>query len=182
MNRCKLLPYNHSRVHPPLPDPRPAGRFPPHPALRIAGHRSPQDRYREDPHPARDAAITADRRSGGRGHTIPLTLREPRPCCGGPMRIIEIFRRGQNRCREHHPGNRPHRLSSVRKHHRLPAADPAHTACGCCLRSQLASPILPASRSLSGPLSEITADPSIWRSFRRTPGATVAPAVCTLSP
>lgn len=26
---------------------------------------------------------------------IPHTLREPCPCCGGPMRIIEIFRRGQ---------------------------------------------------------------------------------------
>ena len=26
---------------------------------------------------------------------IPLTLREPCPCCGGPMRITEIFRRGQ---------------------------------------------------------------------------------------
>ena len=26
---------------------------------------------------------------------IPLTLREPCPCCGRPMRIIEIFRRGQ---------------------------------------------------------------------------------------
>jgi len=25
----------------------------------------------------------------------PLTLREPCPDCGGPMRIIEIFRRGQ---------------------------------------------------------------------------------------
>lgn len=25
---------------------------------------------------------------------IPLTLREPCPCCGGPMQIIEIFRRG----------------------------------------------------------------------------------------
>ena len=25
----------------------------------------------------------------------PLTLREPCPCCGGPMCIIEIFRRGQ---------------------------------------------------------------------------------------
>ena len=25
----------------------------------------------------------------------PLTLREPCPCCGGPIRIIEIFRRGQ---------------------------------------------------------------------------------------
>ncbi len=27
---------------------------------------------------------------------IPLTLREPCPCCGGLMRIIEIFRRGQH--------------------------------------------------------------------------------------
>ena len=26
---------------------------------------------------------------------VPLTLREPCPCCGGPMRVIEIFRRGQ---------------------------------------------------------------------------------------
>jgi len=26
---------------------------------------------------------------------IPLILREPCPCCGGPMRIIEIFLRGQ---------------------------------------------------------------------------------------
>ncbi len=25
----------------------------------------------------------------------PLTLREPCPCCGGPMRIVEIFRLGQ---------------------------------------------------------------------------------------
>ena len=27
--------------------------------------------------------------------TSPLTLSEPCPCCGGPMRVIEIFRRGQ---------------------------------------------------------------------------------------
>jgi len=27
--------------------------------------------------------------------TSPLTLREPCPCCGCPMRVIEIFRRGQ---------------------------------------------------------------------------------------
>jgi hypothetical protein len=30
--------------------------------------------------------------------TVPLTLCEPCPCCGGPMRIIEIFRRGQKPC------------------------------------------------------------------------------------
>ncbi len=33
--------------------------------------------------------------SGSNAEIIPLTLREPCPCCGGPMRIIEIFRRGQ---------------------------------------------------------------------------------------
>ena len=32
---------------------------------------------------------------GPEAEVIPLTLREPCPCCGGPMRIIEIFRRGQ---------------------------------------------------------------------------------------
>jgi hypothetical protein len=37
--------------------------------------------------PAREDAPTAE--------VIPLTLREPCPCCGGIMRIIETFRRGQ---------------------------------------------------------------------------------------
>ena len=32
---------------------------------------------------------------GAEPELTPLTLREPCPCCGGPMRIIEIFRRGQ---------------------------------------------------------------------------------------
>jgi len=35
---------------------------------------------------------------------IPLTLREPCPCCGGPMRIIEIFRRGQKPMSRAPPG------------------------------------------------------------------------------
>ncbi len=29
------------------------------------------------------------------GEIVPFTLRKPYPCCGSPMRIIEIFRRGQ---------------------------------------------------------------------------------------
>jgi hypothetical protein len=33
--------------------------------------------------------------SGAKAEITPLTLREPCPCCGGSMRIIEIFRRGQ---------------------------------------------------------------------------------------
>ena len=32
---------------------------------------------------------------GPRTEIVPLTLREPCPCCGGSMRIVEIFRRGQ---------------------------------------------------------------------------------------
>lgn len=37
--------------------------------------------------PSQDDAPSAE--------SIPLTLREPCPDCGGPMRIVEIFRRGQ---------------------------------------------------------------------------------------
>lgn len=33
--------------------------------------------------------------SGSEAEIIPLTLRQPCPCCGGAMGIIEIFRRGQ---------------------------------------------------------------------------------------
>lgn len=39
------------------------------------------------PRPAQEPPVSAE--------IIPLTLREPCPCCGGPMRIVEIFRRGQ---------------------------------------------------------------------------------------
>ena len=30
-----------------------------------------------------------------RAEIVPLTLRQPCPCCGGPMRIVEIFRPGR---------------------------------------------------------------------------------------
>lgn len=43
----------------------------------LLGHFSPEP----------DAKETAE--------SAPLTLREPCPCCGGPMRIVETFRRGQ---------------------------------------------------------------------------------------
>lgn len=45
-----------------------------------------RDLLREPP-PDQDPQETAE--------IVPLTLREPCPCCGGPMRIVEIFRRGQ---------------------------------------------------------------------------------------
>ncbi len=38
---------------------------------------------------------TPEREAQDPTELAPLTLREPCPCCGGPMRIIEIFRRGQ---------------------------------------------------------------------------------------
>ena len=38
---------------------------------------------------------TPEREAQDTREPAPLTLREPCPCCGGPMRIIEIFRRGQ---------------------------------------------------------------------------------------
>ena len=41
------------------------------------------------------ATQTAKQDNPPSAEIIPLTLREPCPACGGPMRIIEIFRRGQ---------------------------------------------------------------------------------------
>ena len=41
-----------------------------------------------------EAELAAEDEKPG-AQTVPFTLREPCPDCGGPMRIIEIFRRGQ---------------------------------------------------------------------------------------
>ena len=41
------------------------------------------------------AATAPEQELQADGEIAPLTLREPCPDCGGPMRIIEIFRRGQ---------------------------------------------------------------------------------------
>jgi hypothetical protein len=40
-------------------------------------------------------AETTNQHDPSTAEVIPLTLREPCPDCGGPMRIVEIFRRGQ---------------------------------------------------------------------------------------
>jgi len=40
-------------------------------------------------------AITPEQEPPSDNDPAPLTLREPCPCCGGTMRIIETFRRGQ---------------------------------------------------------------------------------------
>jgi hypothetical protein len=60
----------HGRVHPPVPDPRPARRLPPHPALRPARQRHPQGQHRENPGPARGGTAwpgaAGERRNGER--------------------------------------------------------------------------------------------------------------------
>ncbi len=40
-------------------------------------------------------ALRPEQEAAQEAETVPLTLLEPRPCCGGPMRITEIFRHGQ---------------------------------------------------------------------------------------
>jgi hypothetical protein len=40
-------------------------------------------------------AEQAEQKDPPSAEVIPLTLREPCPDCGAPMRIVEIFRRGQ---------------------------------------------------------------------------------------
>ena len=49
----------------------------------------PQSQHREDPCLARDRPPRQEPQAPA--EIIPLTLREPCPCCGGPMRIIEMF-------------------------------------------------------------------------------------------
>nr|WP_238547993.1 hypothetical protein [Meridianimarinicoccus roseus] len=71
------------------------GRLSPHPTLRPAGQLGPQGQHYQDPHLACVQRPEQATVSGSDAEIIPFTLREPCPCCGGPMRIIEIFRRGQ---------------------------------------------------------------------------------------
>ncbi|UWQ28068.1 helix-turn-helix domain-containing protein [Leisingera sp. M523] len=97
----------HRRVHPPVPDPRPAP-FRQIWLCQIACRA--MDGFHRIRHYglqasfARKANIAKIRQLLEVEQTpepkesteiIPLTLREPCPDCGGPMRIIEIFRRGQ---------------------------------------------------------------------------------------
>ena len=81
------------RVHPPIPDPRPAQRIPPHPPLRPVCQRHP-GRHMSPASAACSATCLGSRRSSGgrcRGTTAPI---QPCPCCGGRMVVIESFGRG----------------------------------------------------------------------------------------
>ena len=49
-----------TRVHPPLPAPRPARRIPPHPSLRLPGQRAPPEQARPDPAAARPTRTAAN--------------------------------------------------------------------------------------------------------------------------
>lgn len=49
------------------------------------------------PQPVQEPPLSAEPVAA---EVVPLILREPCPCCGGLMRIVEIFRRGQ------HPASR----------------------------------------------------------------------------
>lgn len=72
--------------------------------LRVRGVRSETNhsrdlgQHREVPRPAKAPETAAE--------PSPLTLREPCPCCGAPMRIIEILRAGGRRDQEHACGSR----------------------------------------------------------------------------
>ncbi len=64
------------------------GRVPPHQALhqalRPAGQFDPQGKHHADPR----IALRPAPRTEPDADIVSLTLREPCPCCGGPMRII----------------------------------------------------------------------------------------------
>jgi hypothetical protein len=63
--------------------------------LASAGHKANVARIRK-----LLGAQTPSQHDAPNAEVTPLTLREPCPVCGGPMRIVEIFRRGQQpRCR-----------------------------------------------------------------------------------
>ena len=59
-NQSKLMTARRTRVHPPLPAPRPARRIPPHPSLRLPGQRAPPEQARPDPAAARPTRTAAN--------------------------------------------------------------------------------------------------------------------------
>ena len=66
-----------------------------HYGLLASSHPLAQGQHHEDPRPAVRQAPEKAAKPEPEPEAAPLTLREPCPCCGGHMRIIEIFRRGQ---------------------------------------------------------------------------------------
>jgi hypothetical protein len=83
----------HRQIHPPLPDPCPARRFPPHPALSFfanSGRAENIARARQllDVPASHNEPSDAD----GLGDSETQTLSHP--CCGGRMIIVETFERG----------------------------------------------------------------------------------------
>ena len=97
-SRYKTMTLDDRRVHPPLPDPRPAEGLPSHPPLRPARQRQPRRKHRARPRAARRAARPKEPETArSRAIDEPRVLPRPCPCCGGRMIIIETFARGCSR-------------------------------------------------------------------------------------
>ena len=67
--------------------------------------RGPQSAHAEILHPDPHRKSFTKPDDPPNADVIPLTLREPCPDCGGPMRIIETFHRGQKPQPVHHQGD-----------------------------------------------------------------------------
>src|SRR6056297_2545163 len=114
----------------------------------------------------------------------PLTLREPCPCCGSPMRITEIFRRGQK------PMSRPpegaggmtYRPSSIKGHRWLQSEDPAPTTSACSLPARHKAAITRESMASSKSSADFEIVSGASRAISRILDAAVAPIGRALSP
>ena len=74
------------------------------------------------------------------------------------------------------------RLSSIKKHHRLPPAVPALTKCAYPSPAQQEAATDPVSAALSPSSSKLAATPGTRHPFSRTPDVAVAPTGRALSP
>ena len=96
------------RVHPPVPDPRPARRLSPHPALRPARQRRPQGQHREDPRPARAAPARAEHAAGARPRSSRSPCASRAPAAAARCASSRSSAAVSNRSRGRRHGSRRH--------------------------------------------------------------------------
>jgi hypothetical protein len=122
--------------------------------------------------------------SGPNAEIIPLTLREPCPCCGGPMRIIEIFRRGQKPMSRATTGagRMTLRLSDATERHWLHRADPVASGCDHLSSARYTTAITPNRSAVPGASNVLAPVSGVMRTFSRTSDSAVASTVWALSP
>ena len=126
------------RVHPPLPAPRPAEGLPPHPPLRPARQRRPAG-----PTSRASGTCSPSRRPANPPEPAPPPDRlTPCRCCGGRMRVIELFghfrqprvrRPPRSNRDESHVTRRTISTASCRDRH----AAGRGSSCVCCGRCHL---------------------------------------------